>query len=127
MAAPKIIYGGTTILLGRYPTDYKVLPRYKKVTNISDGGIVETDHFHERDIYYLRFELLTTAIKTALLTMWKAYGAVGTDFDFYLDSGAAKTADVLWNPNEDEPQIEPDSENPTQFWNWTVELWELIT
>jgi hypothetical protein len=127
MAAPKIIYtGANTILLGQYPINYKAIKRYKKVSNTTDGGIVETDSFHSRTIYYLRFELLTTAIKDSILALWAADGATGVDFDWYLDSGAGKTADVIWNPGEDEPQIEPMSENPTQFWTWNVELWELL-
>jgi hypothetical protein len=128
MAASKIIYTGpVTILLGQYPVEYKVMERYKKVSNTSDGGIVEVDTFHNRKIYYLRFEMLTTAIKDAIKTLWTVDGAIGVDFDWYLDSGAAKTADVIWNPSETEPQIEPNPDNPTQFWSWTVELWELLT
>ena len=128
MAYPKFIYTGspTTVTIDQMPVGYKVLPRWKKITNVTDGGIVETDKLHERDIYYLKFEMLTTTEKNNILTMWAAV-ADGSDFDWYLDRDAAKTADVIWNPNEDEPQIEPDPDNPTEWWTWTVELWELIS
>jgi hypothetical protein len=127
MGYPKFIYTGpTTVTIDQMPIGYKVTARHKKITNVTDGGIVETDLYHNRDIYYLRFEMLTTTEKNNILTMWASV-ADGSDFDWYLDRDAAKTADVIWNPNEDEPQIEPHPDNPTEFWNWTVELWELIT
>lgn len=128
MGYPKFVYTGpTTVTIDSYPMNYIVKPRYKKVANVTDGGIVEVDTFHDRDIYTMRFELLTTTEKNNIITMFETVGAQGTDFDWYLDRDGSKTADVIWNPFEDEPSIEPDSDNPTVYWSWEVELWELIT
>ncbi len=127
MGYPKFIYAGpTTVTIGKAPADYLVLPRFKKVANTFDSGVTEVDTFHSRDIYTFRFELLSTTEKDNIITMFNAV-AGGADFDWYFDRDAAKTADVIWSPNETRPQITPDPDNPTQFWSWSIELWELIT
>ena len=128
---PKITYtrADTTpvsLTLSQYPIDYIERPRKKKVHNEYDAGVVETDVFNERLIIPVSFELLLQNEADWIMQWFSERGGAGFPFEWFRFSDTSPGLTMIWNPSDNVPDVAPMSDNPSVFFTFNAEFWEVI-
>ena len=130
-STPKITYtraNGDPVsrTFSQFPIDYIERPKFKKVFNEFDSGIVETDTFNNRLIIPVRFELLLQSEADWIMQWFEERAAAGNSFTWFRFSDSSPGLTMIWNPSDDTPDVSPMPENPAVFFTFNAIFWEVI-
>lgn len=128
---PKIIYtradtSPVSLTLSQFPIDYIERPRFKKVNTEYDSGVVEVDTFNNRLIIPVRFELLLQNEADWIMQWFTERAAAGHSFTWFRFSDTSPGLTMIWNPGDNRPDVAPMSENPSTYFTFSADFWEVI-